>query len=109
LTTLANRRALADELELVVRAAQGPPRHRRLVPARDAVFESAPALSELAALLRADVPLYARGLALLTRLLTDGAGPLYYSRGDPGALSRALGDARAALFGSAPGSPVAGP
>jgi hypothetical protein len=55
-------------------------------------------LSDLAALLRGDAPLYARGLAMLRGLLIDGAGPLY-SRGDGTELASALHDARHALAG----------
>jgi hypothetical protein len=53
-------------------------------------------LHALAARLRAPGPLYARGIAMLTRLLTEGTGPAYNdSRGDQ--LAQRLRDARVAM------------
>jgi hypothetical protein len=98
LTATARRRELAQALELVVRGAHRPPSRRRLAPPPASVDANAAMLSELAALLRSGVPLYARGLAALATLVTDGTGPLYTS-GDGATLAAALGDARAALPG----------
>jgi hypothetical protein len=52
----------------------------------------------LAELLRGPVPLYARGIAMIVRLLTDGTGPLYASA-DASALARELRQAHAAING----------
>jgi hypothetical protein len=98
LTAPAARLELADALELALRSARRPPSRRRLAPLRATVEANAAMLSELAWLLRDRVPLYARGLAMLATLVSDGTGPLY-ARGDGAALASALGDARAALFG----------
>jgi type II secretory pathway component PulF len=97
LTETRNRQALADELELT-RSAHLRRSAWRLAPTRASVEANAAALSELVALLRSGVPLYARGLAMLAELLTDGTGPLY-ARGGESALAIALTDARAALTG----------
>jgi hypothetical protein len=95
LTTARTRGSLAASLHGLVRAAQGPQRRWWALGSRDAVLANASELDALAMLLASDTPLYARGLALLNQLLTDGTGPAY--RGDATALSRALSDARAAL------------
>jgi len=99
LTATPTRRALAEGLERVLDRAQAPPRLHALAPARGVIRANAAALSELAALLREDAPLYAPGLAMLARILTDGAGPLYARSADGDALAAALGDARSALSG----------
>lgn len=49
--------------------------------ARAAVLACAPELRRLAAVLDSPEPVSPRGLALGRRLVTDGAGPLYYSAG----------------------------
>lgn len=95
LTASDARLALAERLDLLVSPAQ-PPSRLRLAPPRRSIAANAPALWELAAVLRGPAPLHARGLAMLMRLLTDGAGPLY-RRGEAAALADALSDARAAL------------
>jgi hypothetical protein len=98
LTAAASRDALADTLDLVIARAHGRPRRGRVTPPRGSVLENAATRAELARLVRGGTPLYARGLAMLASLLTDGSGPLY-ARGDGAALAGALGDARAALAG----------
>jgi hypothetical protein len=45
--------------------------------------------------LASDVPVYARGIALLNELLTDGNGPAYH--GTVESLARRLDEARMAL------------
>jgi hypothetical protein len=95
LTAAGSRRDLAQRLDRLGSPGQ-PPSRMRLAPPRRSVAANAPALWELAALLRAPAPLRARGLAMLTRLLTDGAGPLY-RHGEAAALADALSSARAAL------------
>lgn len=95
LTSAQMRGSLADSLHGLVRAAQGPQRRWWALGSRGAVLANASELDALAMLLASQTPLYARGLALLNQLLTDGLGPAY--RGDATALSRALSDARSAL------------
>jgi hypothetical protein len=95
LTSAQMRGSLADSLHGLLRAAQGPQRRWWALGSRAAVLANASELDALAMLLASETPLYARGLALLNQLLTDGGGPAY--RGDATALSRALSDARTAL------------
>jgi hypothetical protein len=95
LTSPRMRGSLADSLHGLVRAAQGPQRRWWALGSRAAVLTNASELDALAMLLASATPLYARGLALLSQLLTDGTGPAY--RDDATALSRALSDARTAL------------
>jgi hypothetical protein len=99
LTSPPSRLALARGLEGLLAADGGPPRRARLRPPRESLRAAAPALRELAALLRAPGPLYARGLAMLNELLADGSGPLY-ARGGVAALERALGEVRSELGGA---------
>ncbi len=95
LTSGRMRESLAGSLHGLLRAAQGPQRRWWALGSRAAVLANASELDALAMLLSSETPLYARGLALLNQLLTDGVGPAY--RGDAVALSRALSDARTAL------------
>ena len=62
-----------------------------------AAAANAELLRELAALLRERPAPQARGVAMILRLLSDGAGPMY--DGDAGALERELREARAAIAG----------
>ena len=67
-------------------------------PFKRAAEANARELHALAARLRGPGPLYARGIAMLSRLLTDGAGPAYSDRrGD--VLAQRLRDARLAMGG----------
>jgi hypothetical protein len=95
LTSARMRESLADSLDNLVCAAQGQPRRWSALGRRAAVQANVSELDALATLLVSGTPLYARGLALLNELLTDGVGPAY--RGDATTLSRALSDARIAL------------
>jgi hypothetical protein len=95
LTSERMRGSLADSLHGLVRAAHGPQRRWWALGSRTAVLANASELDALAMLLTSERPLYAQGLALISRLLTDGTGPAY--QGDATALARALADARAAL------------
>jgi hypothetical protein len=97
LTSPANRRLLAAGIERLLRSPTERPSRARLAPPRDTVLAAAEELSNLAELLRGRSPLYARGLAMLRELLTDGAGPLY--RRQPEVLERRLEEARCALAG----------
>jgi hypothetical protein len=99
LTSRRFRTSLADGLERLLQAAQGPPSPRRVLPRRSTALANACELRELAALLRGASPLYARGVAVLDRLLIDGSGPAYV--GDAEALARRLRESRAAMVGEA--------
>lgn len=97
LTGRRTRAALARGLERLLAAADGP---RGLSPAvppcADQVRAARPALLLVAARLRRDGPVGARGAAQLRVLLTDGAGPCFVDH-EPGALHRALVAAHEAL------------
>ncbi len=97
LTSRSNRALLAAGIERLLFAAVAPPSRAHLAPQRTAVLAQADQLRRLAALLRGQSPLYARGLAMLGELLTDGTGPVY--RGEPDALGWRLEEARWALAG----------
>jgi hypothetical protein len=90
-----NRRLLAEGLERLLRAAHGPQSRWWAVSERGHLIENAEQIRELAALLRADVPLYAHGIALLEQLLGDGTGPAYHGGG--AILARRLREARVAM------------
>jgi hypothetical protein len=96
LTARSTRYELADGLDLIVASAQGPPSSRRVLPRHSTVLANAPLLREIARTLRGPEPLYARGIAMIHRLLTDGTGPMYTSR-DGSVLERELLKARAAV------------
>jgi hypothetical protein len=70
--------------------------HRVRHPTVGAVRDSRADLHELDEGLREPRPLYARGVAIVRELLTDGAGPLY-TQDDATTLSTTLPNARAAL------------
>lgn len=80
-----------------MRAAHGPQRRWRAVSRRGQLLASSSALHELASLLLSDEPLYARGIAMLGQLLTDGTGPAHLGAGED--LARLLAQARAAMAG----------
>jgi hypothetical protein len=72
------REQFAAGLEGLVRHAERPPLPRCFVAVplpRRQILEARPGLLALATCLRADRPLYARGMALLSWLLSDGTGP----------------------------------
>jgi hypothetical protein len=96
LTSARSRRALAAALERLPELALAPPNRFRLRPSEQAVAANEERLRELGALLRADTPLYARGLADLGQLLSDSTGPLF--RGDALTLERRLARARASML-----------
>ncbi|MGA2927509.1 MAG: hypothetical protein ABSG43_16240 [Solirubrobacteraceae bacterium] len=97
LASRSSRRALADGLERLAGAGSTPSRSP-VRPARAAVGANASELLALAALLRGPTPMYARGIALLRTLVTDGTGPAYTDR-DGRALAKSLQDARLAIDG----------
>ncbi len=97
LTSAHTRALIAEGLERLLRAAQGPQRRWWAVSRRGQLLANASRLHELAALLASGTPLYARGIAMLNQLLTDGTGPAYFGEGER--LTRWLDEARAALEG----------
>jgi hypothetical protein len=96
LTSRSTRAHLADGLDLVLASAQKPPSRRRALPRHTAVLANAALLRELASLLRGQAPLYAKGIAIVHWLLTDGTGPMYTGR-DGTALERELRRAQSAI------------
>ena len=98
LTSPRSRAALAQGLDRLLRSAQADPGRWRVCPPRRAVCANASALGELASLLVSAAPLYARGVAALEQLVSDGTGAAY--RGDPEALARGLEECRAAMTGA---------
>jgi hypothetical protein len=97
LTSSAHRRSLASAIERLLRSAYQPVNFWGVTPQRRAVMDHADELSALACLLRSRSPLYAGGIAMLGRLLSDGTGPAYV--GEPELLARRLSEARVALAG----------
>jgi hypothetical protein len=96
LTSRSMRREVASGLDHLAHAGPGAGGRWRLRPSRAAAAANAPELHALAARLREPGPLYARGIAMLSRLLTEGTGPAYNdSRGD--LLAKRLRDARVAM------------
>jgi hypothetical protein len=94
----STRARLADGLERLARSADAPRGRSRILPSRAAVSRNRRDLLELAGTLRSDIPLYARGLAMLNVILTDGTGVTYSDHGGD-ALARQLACARATLAG----------
>ncbi len=93
LTGRRRRRTLAAGLERLVADSARPPGHasRQTViePCREQVLQALPLILAIAAKLRAEGPINARGIAGLRLVLTDGAGPCY-ARIHGGALKDAL-------------------
>lgn len=97
LTSASEREAIAHTLRRAVRDAEDSrlvfssriPLHRKNIA------DAEPVIDAITLRLHSPLPVSARGMARLTRLLRDGAGPLYaYGRGD---LAGRLGAALAAL------------
>jgi hypothetical protein len=80
LTSPRARARLAESLERVIARAQATPGPRRVAPQRSAVLAERDRLEDLAHALRGPRPVYAQGMAMLWRLLTDGTGPLFARR-----------------------------
>src|SRR5581483_7406838 len=97
LTSKAHRESLADSLGRLLQNAAHPDHRAWVMPNRRAIERQAEELRSFATVLRSGSPLYARGLAMLGRLLADGTGPVY--AGPPEMLARRLGEVRAALNG----------
>ena len=98
LTSMEFRRGLAASLQRMLAAAGEPAAGRSLLAAADRpprvpfrlarIRQSAPRLAALAGRLVEPGPVPARGVAVLSQLVADGAGPLYReaSRDDLGAI-----------------------
>jgi hypothetical protein len=96
LTARHTRAEIAARLERLARISDGDAGLWRVAPKHRAVTENEQELLALAATLRGPDPLYARGLAMLRRLTTDGAGPMYTDATGV-ELAATLSDARAAM------------
>ena len=90
LTCRETRARLARSVERFVTSAELPPGRVTVRPARGGVRANRATMLELAARLRDDAPVYARGVAECRLMLTDGAGPAYLD-GHGEALARELG------------------
>ena len=97
LTSYAHREALADSLGRLLDAAARAEHRVWVLPNRGAIEAQGDELRDFASLLRSGAPLYARGIAMLGRLLSDGTGPVYV--GPPKMLARSVGEVCAALNG----------
>lgn len=97
LTSPAGRAQAADAVEHLVRAAYGPHRRWWALARHNTVLAHSSELHALASLLRSERPVYARGVAALNELLSDGTGPVYRDARDE--LGRHLGRVRAAIEG----------
>src|SRR5689334_8700415 len=86
LTSYAHREGLADSLGRLLQNAAHPDHRVAVMPNRRAIERQADELRSYARLLRSGSPLYARGIAMLGRLLADGTGPVYV--GPPEMLAR---------------------
>jgi hypothetical protein len=98
LTSRCTRSELADGFDLILASAQKPPSRTRALPRHTTVLANASLLRELASTLRSPAPLYARGIAMAHRLITDGTSPMYTSR-DGTALEHELRSALTAICG----------
>jgi hypothetical protein len=95
-----NRQQLATSLERLVKEAKRSvsPRAVALPLPRREILEAQTSIFSIAACLRDERPVYARGVALLSRLLSDGSGPAYNPHAR-GSLRHAVGAIAAALDG----------
>ena len=100
LVSHSSRQQLATSLEGLVKEATRsvPPRAVAVRLPRREILEAQTTLFSIASCLRDERPVYARGMALLSRLLTDGSGPAYNPH-PGGSLRHAVGAIAAALDG----------
>jgi hypothetical protein len=98
LVTPGRRRALAANWEHLLDVARRPAlRHNGRVPlCRDRIAEADSEVRSMVAALVTPWPVSARGVAMASRLLSDGAGPLY-NRRSPTDLVAAVRDVTAEL------------
>ena len=106
LSGLAERRRLADALDAVTASGGRPHFSVQLAPRHLAVRECGGDIRALANRLRDGEPVDVQGVAMVSRLLSDGASPLYYS-GAPRSLKHVVRSARHALDPVAVATPVA--
>ncbi|MFZ0088751.1 MAG: hypothetical protein WAL63_04540, partial [Solirubrobacteraceae bacterium] len=71
------RSRLAGALERIALSVDAPRGRVRVLPLRTAVRPNCQAMLELAGRLRGNGLVYARGVAVLELVLTDGTGPAY--------------------------------
>jgi hypothetical protein len=89
----ARRQRLASDWDRLVRLAhERPATLARVSLCSEGIVAAEEDIGELQRSLRADVPVPARGVAMASTLLTDGAGPLY-NRNSPVSLSVAVREA----------------
>jgi hypothetical protein len=107
LTDPRSRAASAEGIERLLDLAGRPSGRHGVLRTTAHVTANTGALRELAIALRSGGPVYARGIAIVNELLSDGVGPAFVGGGE--SLAGRLGDARAALAGrEAPLTPAAG-
>ncbi|MFZ0042513.1 MAG: hypothetical protein WAK93_14470 [Solirubrobacteraceae bacterium] len=94
----STRANVATGLEHMALTVDDPPSHVRIRPSRQAALANRSTLLDLAAVLRRNEPVYARGIARLRLLVTDGTGPAYTDRRGE-ALAHALALAACDLAG----------
>ncbi len=97
LTNPRTRVLIAEGLERLIQAAQGPQQRWSAVGRRDPLVGNINEIRELAELLRSETPLYARGIAILNQFLSDGTGCAYH--GESRDIADRLDGARVALQG----------
>jgi len=96
LTSASMRREVARALDRLALDERDAPARWQVRPSKRAAATNAAELHALAARLREPGPLYARGIAVLRGLLTEGTSPAYADRrGD--LLAQRLRDARVAM------------
>jgi len=91
------REELANSIERLVELACEPPRRRPVELNQAAIRGNAEAMREIAAHLHGPAPVYARGVATLQQLLTDGTGPVFDTGSPSATLARTLERASATL------------
>jgi len=98
LATMQMRTRIAADLERVARSAAERCSRFQTLPSPEAVRQNHGELMALAGTLREGGAAYARGIALLELVVTDGAGPAYIDP-DGAVLARRLRQARERLAG----------
>ena len=96
LTSMSMRREVARALDRLALDGRDTPGRWQERPFKRAARANARELHALAERLRESGPLYARGIAMLSRLLTEGTGPAYSDRRGE-LLAQRLRDARVAM------------
>ena len=99
LTGEASRRRLAKTLQRTMADAHQPsvPRIGTVPVRRRAVVDAGPAIDQLVARLRSADPVSPEGMAMVERLIVDGAWSPLYNAAEPGTLRRVVTVATGAL------------